>query len=134
MTVTRHGPFCSAASVELTVADGTATAGVDYTATSGTLSFLAGEASQTFEVVVLQDALVEPNETLQLILSNPIGGPELGTPSSTTLTILDDDSGANGPPDAVDDAALTSEDTPVVVPVLSNDYGSRRQSARRHRG
>ena len=121
MTVTRHGPFCSAASVELAVVDGTATAGVDYTASSGTLSFLAGEASQTFEVVVLQDALVEPNETLQLILSNPSGGPELGTPSSTTLTLLDDDSGVNGPPDAVDDAALTSEDTPVVVPVLTND-------------
>ncbi len=79
------------------------------------MSFLAGEASQTFEVVVLQDGLVEANETLQLILSDPSGGPELGVPSSTTLTILDDDGGTNGPPDAVDDAAVTSEDTPVVV-------------------
>jgi Tol biopolymer transport system component len=121
VTVTRHGPFCSAASVELTVADGTATAGADYTAASRTLNFSAGEASQILEVVILQDEITEPNETLELILSNASGGPDLGTPSTAAVIILDDDTRPNQSPDAVDDAAETSEETAVAIDVRAND-------------
>ena len=53
--------------------DGTATAGADYTATSGTLTFLAGETEKTVSVPVLDDILDDGGETLKLTLSDPTG-------------------------------------------------------------
>ncbi len=60
--------------VDYATANGTATAGEDYTATSGTLRFPAGETSKTIEVAVLDDSHDEGEETLTLRLSNPVGG------------------------------------------------------------
>ena len=59
--------------VDYATSDGTATAGSDYTATSGTLSFAAGETEKTVSVPVLDDAHDEGSETLTLTLSNPSG-------------------------------------------------------------
>ena len=53
--------------------DGTATAGSDYTAASGTLLFAAGETEKTVSVPVLDDAHDEGSETLTLTLSNASG-------------------------------------------------------------
>ncbi|MCY4554779.1 MAG: cadherin-like beta sandwich domain-containing protein, partial [Chloroflexi bacterium] len=60
-------------SVDYATADDTATAGADYTATSGTLVFAAGETAKTVSVPVLDDAVDEGKETLHLHLSNPRG-------------------------------------------------------------
>ena len=60
--------------VDYATSDGSATAGADYTATSGTLTFRAGESSQTIEVAVLDDSHDEGEETLTLTLSNASGG------------------------------------------------------------
>ena len=60
--------------VDYATSDGTATAGEDYTATSGTLTFEAGESEKTIEVAVLDDFHDEGEETLTLRLSNPSGG------------------------------------------------------------
>ncbi|HLE52384.1 MAG TPA: Calx-beta domain-containing protein, partial [Anaerolineales bacterium] len=65
---------------------GTATAGDDYTATSGNLIFNPGETSLTFEVRIKTDDILDPNETVLLELSNPDDA-TLGTPSTATLTI-----------------------------------------------
>ena len=82
-----------AASGTLTVnyatSDGTATAGTDYTAASGTLTFTAGESSKTIEVTVLDDSHDEGEETLTLRLSDPSGG--VLTDSEATGTIENTD-------------------------------------------
>ena len=65
-----------ASSESVTVAyatqDGTAVAGSDYTAASGTLEFEPGVTSHTIRVAVLNDTTVEPTETFTVELSDPV--------------------------------------------------------------
>ena len=61
-------------SVDYATADGTAKAGEDFTAASGTLTFAAGETTKTVSVAVLDDAHDEGEETMKLLLSNATGG------------------------------------------------------------
>ena len=58
-------------SVDYATSDGTAQAGSDYRATSGTLTFRPGETAKTISVPVLEDSHNEGNERLTLTLSNP---------------------------------------------------------------
>jgi len=74
-----------------TTISGTATAGSDYTASSGTLTFTPGLVSQTFTVPITDDISFESNETVNLALSLPVSA-TLGAPSTATLTIVDNDS------------------------------------------
>jgi hypothetical protein len=91
VTVTRAGDLSGATSVNYASADGTATAGDDYTAVSGTLTFGGGETSKTIQIPIINDSDDEPDETFTLALSGPTGGATLGAPSAATLTINDDD-------------------------------------------
>ena len=75
--------------VDYATSDGTATAGSDYTGASGTLTIPAGQASGTIAVSVSGDKTVEPNETLTLTLSNPVGASIVV--GAATGTILNDD-------------------------------------------
>jgi hypothetical protein len=70
--------------------DGTARSEDDYSAAGGTLSIPAGDTEAEFLVEFVDDSIVEADETVQLILSNPVGI-DLGEPSSAILTILDND-------------------------------------------
>ena len=60
-------------SVDYATKDGTAAAGADYTAASGTLTFAVGETAKTVSVALLDDAIDEGKETFTLELSNPKG-------------------------------------------------------------
>ena len=71
--VTLGGPSGEAVTVDYATSDGTATAGSDYTATSGTLTFASGETGKTVSVPVLDDAHDDGGETLTFTLSNPSG-------------------------------------------------------------
>ena len=59
--------------VDYATSDGTATAGSDYTAASGTLTFASGETSKTVSVAVLDDSHDEGSETMTFTLSNASG-------------------------------------------------------------
>jgi hypothetical protein len=83
-----------AATVDYATSNGTAVAGVDYTAASGTLSFAPGETSKTITVPVTNKDTVDTGpRTLSLRLSHPTAtnGAMLGFPSTATLVISDDD-------------------------------------------
>ncbi|HEY9761504.1 MAG TPA: Calx-beta domain-containing protein, partial [Trichocoleus sp.] len=60
----------SPVTVGYTTQNGTATAGQDFTAMQGTLTFAAGETSKTIAVPILNDTSVESTETFNLVLSN----------------------------------------------------------------
>ena len=69
--VTLSRALSETVTVRYATSDGTARVGSDYRATSGTLTFSAGQTSQRVSVPVLDDDLDEGSETLTLTLSNP---------------------------------------------------------------
>ncbi|MDT5294764.1 MAG: hypothetical protein QOJ76_1644, partial [Acidobacteriota bacterium] len=81
----------STVTVQFTTSDGTATAGSDYIDQTGTLTFAPGEAEKSIFLSVINDDIVEPDETVNLTLSNLTGNATLGSPSSATFTIENDD-------------------------------------------
>jgi YD repeat-containing protein len=79
------------ASVSYTTTDGTATAGSDYTARSGTFTWNDGDASpRTISVPITSDNVFEGNETFTVTLSGVSAGAVLGSAQVAT-TINDDD-------------------------------------------
>ncbi|WP_420592510.1 Calx-beta domain-containing protein [Robiginitalea biformata] len=92
-TATLNNAVQGGTSVNYSFTPGTASGGgVDYTGNPGTLNFAgtAGE-TETISVPLNNDAIVEADETFTVTLSGPTNGVSLGTPSSATGTILDDD-------------------------------------------
>ena len=87
ITINRVDGATGVVTVNFATSNGTATAGSDYTTTTGTLTFAQGETSRTFSVPITNDNLLESGETVNLTLSNPTGGATLGTPATATLTI-----------------------------------------------
>ncbi len=88
----RVGGRAGAASVHYSTADGSATAGDDYEAASGMLSWGDGEMGpRSFPVATLQDDLEEGNEDVLLELSDPVGASLDPEGSEADLLILDDD-------------------------------------------
>jgi Calx-beta domain len=89
ISVTRTGGSHGTAQAGFATSDGTASAGLDYTAVSGTLAFADGDsATKTFNVPILDDAFPEGDETVNLSLSG-VSGALPGSPGAAVLTILD---------------------------------------------
>jgi hypothetical protein len=83
-TVTLSAASTETITVAYATADGAATAGSDYNARSGALTFAPGETSKTVTVLVNGDRVGEPNETFVVNLSNPtnaiiVDGQAVGT-------------------------------------------------------
>ena len=95
IAVSRTGGSGGAVSVSYAVTDGTATtADNDYSITpsTGTLNWADGDAAdKSIAVTVNGDTAVEPDEIVNLAITNPQGGATLGTPNTATLTITNDD-------------------------------------------
>jgi len=102
--------------VDFTTVNGTATAGPDYTATSGTLTFAPGDTLMTIDVDVVGETIIEADETFFVELT-PV---ETGFALAPGIgTILDDD---NTPPVAVDDTAVGLQNVPILIDILDNDF------------
>jgi hypothetical protein len=121
ITVTRTGDGVGEVAVTVRAVGGTATAGLDYQADPQTVVFPDGDtAPRTVTVRLVDDALVEGDETVLLALTDPAGGAVLGSPAGATLVIQDND---------------TPPPPPVTVPGVGFDRpiyrikGGRRQAA-----
>ena len=84
--VNRTGGAASGVTVDFATSDGTAHAGTDYTATAGTLTFGAGDTSQTFTIPILNNTIATGATTVNLTLSNPTGGASLGGSSVSLIS------------------------------------------------
>jgi hypothetical protein len=99
-TVAVNGSTTQTVTVDYATANGTATAGSDYTAASGTLSFPPGVTSRTISVPITGDADVEPNETFTVTLS-----------SAANASIAD----------GLGVGTIVNDDAPVVSAITIND-------------
>lgn len=111
-----HAPISAPVTVDYASANGTATAGSDYTAVAGTLTFPSGSAHGAtlfIDVPVLQDGFGESAETLTVGLSSPSGGALLGR-STHTITIKDD---GDPPGLAIGDVTVSEAATNVTFKV-----------------
>ena len=89
-------------SVDYQTVDGSALAGEDYTAASGTLTFAAGEMSRTVAIALSGDRVVEPDETFTLALANSVKALISDTEGVATLTSDDPDADGDGTADSLD--------------------------------
>lgn len=88
----RSGGYMGEVSIQYSTSDGTATTAGDYTATSGTLTWPAGDATErTFTVPITNDAQNESDETLVVTISNPSGGASIDGSATFNVTITNDD-------------------------------------------
>lgn len=72
-TVTLSSASSTPVTVKYATKDYTATAGSDYVAGSGRITFAPGETSKTITVAAIGDAIIEPNERFDVVLSAPVG-------------------------------------------------------------
>ena len=99
--------------VAVATAGGTATSGTDYTITTGTLTFPAGSSTnQDAVLTIIDDVLVEGNETINLILMGASTGAVIGANATHTVTIIDNEV-----------APEISFGSPVAVTVAENVTG-----------
>jgi len=95
VTVNRTGGSNGAISVHYAAANGSAAAGTDFTATSGTLNWASGDASsKTFSVPISNATPFSGSKTFSLTLSSPTGGATLGSPTTANVTITGSSVGA----------------------------------------
>ena len=106
--VTRTGDTSGSSTVNYTTSDtaganncnalntGNASSRCDYETTAGTLRFASGQTSKNILLPIVDDAFAEGSENFTVTLSNPSGA-ILGSPSTATVTILDNETttGAN---------------------------------------
>jgi hypothetical protein len=89
-TITKTGTTSNTTTVNYATVDGTALAGSDYQAKSGTLTFSPSQSSQSVTITKINDHVHEPTETMTVVLSSPTGGAGISDDTGVG-TILDDD-------------------------------------------
>ena len=87
LSVSRKGDLSGAVTVNFTTADGTAVAGADYTAASGTLSWADADGADKAITVPIAARSGAPSGTFSVSLSDPTGAASVGSAATTTVTI-----------------------------------------------
>jgi hypothetical protein len=106
------GPSASPVTLDYATADGGATAGLDYLAASGHLSFAPGETVKAVRVPILSDRLAEPSEGFTLTLANvdgaatPNPGGTAPFPAATATIAANGGAAAATPLLSVEDLAI----------------------------
>ncbi|WP_461098641.1 endonuclease/exonuclease/phosphatase family protein [Spirosoma luteolum] len=135
VTATASAPVSGNQTIDLS-ATGTATNGVDYflgANGNATITILDGQTTGSITFTMINDQLVEGNETATLTMTNPSAGITLGTPLAQTITLIDDDapslvanpttlsgfSTPQGTPSAVQTYALTANGLTADVTVTA---------------
>jgi Ca2+-binding RTX toxin-like protein len=127
VTVNRTGGSDGAVSATISLSDGTATRPDDFINTSATVNFANGETSKIVTIPIVNDGVFETNETINLTLNNPTNGATLGSQTTATLTIIDNDalpgiivfSGAN--------FTVNEDGTPISQVTLTRTGGSNNE-------
>src|SRR6185503_18749487 len=91
ISVVRTRDTNRAGRVEYQIFEGSATRGQDYLAANGVLEFSSGEVLKNISIQILDDTIVEPDETVLLVLTNATGGVPIGGQRTATLFINNDD-------------------------------------------
>src|SRR5262249_51029741 len=127
ISVTRSEGSTGPIAVHYETVSGMATAGSDFTATAGTLSFADGEVVKTFSVPLQLDASGEGSEGVKVLLSQPTGGAALGAQSIADVMLFDYDQSFPGTfvtggtitegDSGTKDLAFTVTVTPTNIPV-----------------
>lgn len=87
--VTLDKPSTATVSVSYGTVGGTAAAGSDFSATSGTLSFAPGQTSKTVLVGITNDTLAEGDELFSLVLNSPSNGALAQAAGTARITASD---------------------------------------------
>lgn len=111
VTVTRSGGSSGTVRVNYGTQSLTARASRDFRSTSGTLIFADGETNKTLLVPILNDTKIEGEEIFRVVLSRPRDGVTLGTQTSATVTIIDDDSMVAAAPEVNSTVNITLDES-----------------------
>src|SRR5437773_689958 len=114
--VTRFGDITATASVDYASSDGTASTPQDYAAISGTLTLTAGEIFKDITIPIVDDNITEGTETFGLTLSHVTGAASLGSPSTTSVLIDDNDP---TPTISVNDVTVIEGDSGTINAVFT---------------
>lgn len=116
-TVTKAGTYAGTLTINYATADGTAVAGSDYNAASGSVTFGPTDTTKTISVTTINDTFHENTETFTITLTNPTGGGVLASASGT----INDDDAANQPPVTQADSLTLPCNETSTVNVTAND-------------
>lgn len=116
VTLTMSPPSSQNVMVNYTVTSSGATSGIDYSMAGGIITFGAGETSKSIPYTILQDTSTEAVESFTVALTTIAGTASLGTPSSQTISIIDDDS----PNLFIDNVTVTEGGNAVFTVSLSS--------------
>lgn len=124
VTLVRSGGSYGAASVKIDTYNGTAIAGEDYTDLHQTVIWADGDdGSKVVNITLIADAADEPDETVNLTLSGPVGV-TLGEPAVATLLIRDDDDPPAGTVQFGSTAATVTESAGTASMTVTRAGGS----------